>query len=47
MDIEKLIGEGTEYDKKELLRGSETKKLAEKCQCFCKWCWRGADFWGF
>ena len=41
MDMENLIGETTEYDKKAAL---EVKKLVQKCQRFCEHAGRCADF---
>ena len=35
MNVDQLIGEATEYDKKTFARSQETQKLVQKCKCIC------------
>ena len=39
MNVKELIGEATEYDKK------ESEELAQEYQCICKYGWRHIGFW--
>ena len=44
MDMENLIGETTEYDKKAALKVKKAQKLVQECQRFCEHAGRCADF---
>ena len=37
MDIKKLIGEATEYDKKEMLESKRPKSWLKSVSAFCQW----------
>ena len=45
MEITKLIGETSEYDKKLKLEIKKAKELVQKCKRLCKYLWRFFNLW--